>query len=187
VSLREIASRAGVTEAGLLHHFGTKEALLCEVLGARDAESAELFGDDLDADDLRALVHHNATAPGLVRLFVDVVAAASQADHPAHEDFRERYRRIRSLGTRAFERQIAERAGAPDGTEDVDAGQDDAAWISRVIFAAMDGLQVQWLLDDRVDMADDIARLHAALITMAVQSRREPGATAPGPAPRPAS
>jgi hypothetical protein len=46
---------------------------------------------------------------------------------------------------------------------------------------------VQWLLDDRVDMADDIARLHAALITMAVQSRREPGAEAPGPAPRPAS
>ena len=185
VSLKEIASRAGVTEAGLLHHFGSKEALLSEVLTARDAAGAEMFGADLDADHLRALVRYNTTTPGLVRLFVDVVAAASRPDHPAHDEFRDRYRALRTTGEAAFERQLAEAALAletEDATEDAtddatddaaDAAElDDPAWISRVIFAAMDGLQVQWLLDDDVDMAADVARLHAALLAVGARSRR---------------
>lgn len=40
-SLREIAKRAGITHAGLLYYFPTKEALLAAVLERRDAEDAE--------------------------------------------------------------------------------------------------------------------------------------------------
>ena len=43
-SLGQIAREAGVTPAGLLHHFDSKEQLLQAVLDARDA-------DDLDAAD----------------------------------------------------------------------------------------------------------------------------------------
>jgi len=197
VSLREIASRAGVTEAGLLHHFGSKEALLSQVLSTRDSVAAELFGDDLDARHLRALVRHNTTTPGLVRLFVDVVAAASQPDHPAHEHFRDRYQRMQALGRTAFERQVEDLSAGPEASADPEASAaaaagtsaagerfDDAAWISRVIFAAMDGLQVQWLLDDDVDMAEDVVRLHAALLTVAAQARRRATARPGDPNPR---
>jgi len=190
VSLKEIASRAGVTEAGLLHHFGSKESLLSEVLAARDAAGAEMFGDVLDAEHLRALVRYNTTTPGLVRLFVDVVAAASRPDHPAHEVFRERYRTIRAIGEASFERQLdgsAARAddAAPDAA-DPDGPFDDPAWISRVIFAAMDGLQVQWLLDGDVDMAGDLARLHAALLALGSASRRDAEAATRREPPAPA-
>ena len=185
VSLKEIASRAGVTEAGLLHHFGSKESLLSEVLAARDAAGAEMFGDVLDAEHLRALVRYNTTTPGLVRLFVDVVAAASRPDHPAHEVFRERYRTIRAIGEASFERQVAESAAVPDAAVP-DGAFDDPAWISRVIFAAMDGLQVQWLLDDDVDMAGDLARLHAALLALGSASRRDAEAPTREEPPAPA-
>jgi AcrR family transcriptional regulator len=170
--LREIAARAGVTEAGLLHHFGSREELLTAVLQARDAAAAQAFGDTLDADHLDRLVRHNATTPGLVRLFVDLAAAASAPDHPAHGFFRERYRRVLAAGKRALDRQIDTAVPqADDRIEGLD-GLDDPAWMSRVLFAAMDGLQLQWLLDDDVDMAADVARLHAALLSVATRARR---------------
>ena len=39
-SLAQIAKEAGVTPAGLLHHFESKEQLLNAVLDARDADDA---------------------------------------------------------------------------------------------------------------------------------------------------
>lgn len=180
VPLKEIATRAGVTEAGLLHHFGSKEALLSEVLHARDAATAEALGDLLDRDHVRELARHNTTTPGLVRLFVDVVAAASSPDHPAHDGWRERYRRICALNEDGFEREVAAAADPQDasGGEAVpdgvcaDGRLDDAAWMSRILVAAMDGLQLQWLLDGDVDMAADIARLHSALVAVGARARR---------------
>jgi AcrR family transcriptional regulator len=190
VPLKEIAQRAGVTEAGLLHHFGSKEALLSAVLDARDALTTETFGETFDGDGLRRLVRHNASTPGLVRLFVDVVSAASAPDHPAHEDFRARYDRVLALCRTSFDAQLDALAGsgADGGTRagagvlegtpgpEQDGAFDDAAWVSRMLVATMDGLQLQWLLDGEVDMADDIARLHAALLRLAAQTRaaREP-------------
>ena len=44
-SLTEIADRAGMTHAGVLHHFGSKEQLLVDVLRFRDGS-----GDDGDGD-----------------------------------------------------------------------------------------------------------------------------------------
>jgi AcrR family transcriptional regulator len=181
VSLKEIAQRAGVTEAGLLHHFGSKEALLSAVLDARDAVTTETFGETFDGENLRRLVRHNATTPGLVRLFVDVVSAASSPDHPAHEEFRSRYERVLSLCTASFDAQIAagaDGAAAADGVDGVDGGPDavdDPAWISRMIVATMDGLQLQWLFDGDVDMAADIARLHAVLLHAAARARTNQG------------
>src|SRR5688500_12054658 len=41
-SIREIAEAVGMSEAGLLHHFPNKSALLAEVLDLRDQHSLEL-------------------------------------------------------------------------------------------------------------------------------------------------
>ncbi|MGP4049872.1 TetR family transcriptional regulator [Streptomyces sp. 2A115] len=40
-SLRDIAERTGITQAGLLHHFRSKDDLLCAVLAQREAEEWE--------------------------------------------------------------------------------------------------------------------------------------------------
>ncbi|HEY0189291.1 MAG TPA: hypothetical protein VGC67_17525 [Cellulomonas sp.] len=39
----------------------------------------------------------------------------------------------------------------------------EASWRARVLIAAVDGIQIQWLLDPSIDMADDIVRLNAVL------------------------
>src|SRR5687767_5061248 len=91
-SLREIAKRAGITHAGLLYYFPTKEALLAAVLERRDAEDAER--ERLQAtpgvDVLRhflALAEHNVRHPGIVDLYSRLAAEAVAADHPAHDYF----------------------------------------------------------------------------------------------------
>ncbi|MEV0588374.1 helix-turn-helix domain-containing protein [Nonomuraea sp. NPDC050310] len=142
VSVREIAQRVGMTDAGVLHHFGSREALLTAVLEARDEAAAG--GDPAET------LARNAATPGLVKLFMDVAAAAAEPSHPAHGYFTERYARYR--------RRVAGklvRDGVPES---------DADWAARILLAATDGLQVQWLLEPGIDMAADLNRL-ATLLT----------------------
>jgi len=74
-SLASIASAAGLSQPGLLHHFPSKSALLLAVLADRDREdgelsSARLTGDGLDIlTALASLVEHNQGQPEIVRLF----------------------------------------------------------------------------------------------------------------------
>ncbi|WP_441249163.1 TetR family transcriptional regulator [Kitasatospora sp. McL0602] len=154
VSVRDIGERVGLTDAGVLHHFGSREALLTAVLAARDVAAAERYGEEesLWRPDLLA---ENARTPGLVKLFVDLAAAGAEPGHPAHEFFTERYETLRARYTGAL---ADGRAGAPQEREA------DAAWAARVLLAATDGLQVQWLLEPSIDMAADIARLREVLL-----------------------
>ncbi|WP_216897888.1 TetR/AcrR family transcriptional regulator [Nocardia alni] len=148
-SIAEIADRCGLSQPGLLHHFPTKAALLAAVLDHRDRLDADrLGGEELHGpaalERLVRLVEHNAQVPGLVRLFTVVTSEAVAADHPAHEWAVTRYRHLEKALAEALD------AGIADGT--VAPGVDSAA-IARQVFATMDGLQLQWLLDpDAVDM-----------------------------------
>jgi len=158
VSVRDIAQRVGMTDAGVLHHFGGREALLTAVLEARDAAATEAFGewDVIGPSAALDILANNASTPGLVKLFVDVAAAAAEPDHPAHDFFAARYARnqatiIRHLGDRS-EPAIGRHATPVD-----------ADWAARIILAATDGLQIQWLLDPDIDMAADIAALGRVL------------------------
>ncbi|MFF2951418.1 TetR family transcriptional regulator [Kitasatospora sp. NPDC057965] len=188
VSVRDIAQRVGMTDAGVLHHFGGREALLTAVLAARDAAAEERFGafEARSADDFLQILAANASTPGLVKLFVDLAAAAAEPDHPAHDYFGERYDRYR----RRFAEQLVEQASAgpvPDGpvsdgpVPDARAGAVDAdraaeaAWAARILIAATDGLQLQWLLDPRIDMADDIRRLADVLLNSPGERDRPAG------------
>jgi AcrR family transcriptional regulator len=149
-SLREIAARCGISHPGLLHHFPTKESLLLAVLAHRDEVDKERLavGHPTGAAALRRLADLaalNATRRGIVELFTVLSAEATAADHPAHDYFVNRYRRI----VNEIEAAYAEAREAGDLVAGV-----DPARAARELVALMDGLQIQWLLGDpTLDMA----------------------------------
>ena len=150
-SLREIATRSGISHPGLLHHFPTKEALLLAVLAHRDEVDGELFTGATGIDALRRLVdlvRLNVGRRGVVELFTVLSAEATASDHPAHAFFVERYRRTLAGFERAYLAARAVGALRPEI---------DPAAAARHLVALMDGLQIQWLLDDRrTDMVDPV-------------------------------
>jgi AcrR family transcriptional regulator len=139
-SLREIARRAGITHAGLLYYFPTKEALLAAVLERRDAEDERehlAVPPGLDAlRHLLVLAAHNVRHPGIVDVYARLAPEAVAADHPAHEYFEKHYRLARRYAVDSF-KVLAERGELRDGVDPEQAGLN--------LVALMDGLQVQWL------------------------------------------
>ena len=154
-SLRDVAARVEMSEAGLLHHFPNKSALLAAVLERRDDHSRDLFRFDTSAGrqtllDLVALARYNATIPGVVELFCTLSAEATSPDHPAHAYFQERYRSTIAMLVETFT-QLAASGQLEDGVEVGSA--------ARQAIALWDGLQIQWLLDrGSLDMADQLIR-----------------------------
>lgn len=151
-TMLQIAAACGISRAGLLHHFPTKESLLEAVLARRDAVDGERAADGQeDPDGLAGLVHlldlarRNAGVPAIVHLYAVLSAEAGDPEHPAHDYFVRRYARTRAALQASLERAAARGLLAP--------GVEPAALAVQVL-ALMDGLQVQWLLDpDGVDMA----------------------------------
>jgi AcrR family transcriptional regulator len=152
-SLKEIAEVVGVTPAALLHYFGSKEELFTAVLRKRD-EHDGLDPAFLDADGARdgflQVIRHNTEVPGLVALFSRLSVDAADPAHPAHEYFLERSERLRTTISETFP------------TEDRRPALDPET-LARVIQAASDGLQLQWMIDPSVDMPGIMAALIDAL------------------------
>jgi AcrR family transcriptional regulator len=148
-SLAEIADRAGLTQAGVLHYFRSKSLLLTSVLALRDETDIEQLGTERPRglDFLRHLVEtarRNAEREGIVRLYAVLSAESVTDDHPAQSYFRDRY-----AGLRAFVTDAITEAYELDEADTVRAGH-----AANAIIAVMDGLQVQWLLaPEAVDMA----------------------------------
>ncbi len=149
--LADIAKAAGVTEPGLLHHFPSKEHLFMEVLAERDRLDRERFdpashGDVRDPlDSLQKLVEHNETVPGLVQLFTVLVAESIDEQHPGHDFFRWRYQDLRDRTV-----DILRKAQAR-GEIRKDLPAEDLVIL---LFALMDGLQIQWLYEpEKISMA----------------------------------
>jgi AcrR family transcriptional regulator len=143
-SIREIAERVGISQAGLLHHFANKESLLEAVLSQRDALARERMGPQLPTgrallEAFVELIAYNATTPGLVALYSVLSGEATGPDHPGHAYFRSRYGWVLDLVTEAI------RAGQRDGEVRPDVDPEVAG---RTIIALSDGLQVQWLYED---------------------------------------
>ncbi|MFC8047534.1 TetR/AcrR family transcriptional regulator [Nocardia sp. NPDC057353] len=157
-TVRELADAVGLSQTGLLHYFGSKEELFTAILARRDAADRAAFlapdaPPELPAGLVR-LIRHNAEVPGLVELYTRFSAEAVRPEHPAHPHFRDRYREIRQL--------IADAVGElqRDGQLRADLDPDRFAVLA---VALLDGLQVQWLYDPEVDMAEHLAHLWALL------------------------
>ena len=144
--LADIAQAAGVTEPGLLHHFPSKAHLLMEVLAERDRIDRERFGASQQAELktplalLQELVEYNETVPGLVQLFTVLVAESIDEQHPGHEFFKQRYQTIREQNIAVL------REAQARGEIRSDIPAED---LVIMLFAMMDGLQVQWLYDPK--------------------------------------
>ena len=160
-SLREVAERVGMSEAGLLHHFRSKSALLLALLDHRDDLSRARVDFDLPdgVESLRALAElarFNAAQPGIVELYCTLSAEATSPTHPAHEYFVNRYRFVRDSITGAF-RRVAAAGRLAEGIDP------DRAAVNTI--ALMDGLQVQWLLDPAsTDMAEALHDVFRSMI-----------------------
>ncbi|MEV5824719.1 TetR/AcrR family transcriptional regulator [Spirillospora sp. NPDC052242] len=144
--LQEIADRVGLSQAGVLHYFGSREELLLAVLRRRDTLDLAEAREDSTApgEAVARTVRHNMDQPGLVRLFVALSSAATDPAHPAHEFFADRYRDLTATIARGL--GSGQRTGAVRDDE-------DAEHMARLLVAVSDGLQLQWLLDPSVDMA----------------------------------
>jgi AcrR family transcriptional regulator len=150
-TLQDIADRVGMTHAGVLHHFGSKDQLLVEVLAHRDKEDVMgLDGQRVPGglDFFRHLVvtaFANVRRRGAVRAFAVLSAEALTADHPGHDYFFSRYHNLRQEAAEAFRTACADQGVQDPQTIDYAAAS---------VLAVMDGLQIQWLLDPTaVDLA----------------------------------
>lgn len=166
-SVRELAEAVGLSQAGLLHYFDSKEHLFTEVLRKRDeVDAANLLRaatmDDLDPLEMVTnylqVIRHNAEVPGLVQLYAALSSEAVDEDHGAHDYFTRRYATMRAYFTRAIEALQAR--GEFVSTF-------DASSFAVTLIALADGLQVQWMHDKTIDMAAQLEQLFALVRTPA--------------------
>jgi AcrR family transcriptional regulator len=144
-SVREIARAADISQAGLLHHFASKEQLFLEVIKWRHVRDADRFLEPTNPiDTLIEAAAHNALEPGLVRLYVLISAESTTQEGEGREFFEQRYRRVLA----AVATDVARRQADGELRPDVDPED-----VASLLVAAADGLQLQWLLDpESVDM-----------------------------------
>ena len=146
-TLQEIADAVGLSKAGVLHYFTSRENLIAEVIRERDAQDAANFG--AEADDmlglLRMSMRHNENVPGLVELYSRLVVEAESHEHPAHSYVRDRYERTADSVVEAV------RARQAAGTLDPNL---DPVVLARLMIALSDGLQLQWMYDRTIDMTE---------------------------------
>ncbi len=143
--LSEVARKVGLTKAGLLHYFPTREVLYEEVLRARDVHDRDQYTTDRrGVEGYFAVIEHNREVPGLARLYAEFSVEATREGHPAREFFLERYTYLReALCTDIADAQSTGEMG-PHVSPEV---------LADLLIAAADGLQVQWLLNPDIDVA----------------------------------
>ncbi len=173
--LSDIAEQVGMTHAGVLHYFGSKSALLLEVLKFRDEEDVE----DLPtqhipggAELFRHLVKTaflNARRAGIVQAFTVLSSEAVTDGHPARRFFEERYVNLRKEVAEAFRTMCADEGVTAPETVDRAAAS---------ILAVMDGLQIQWLLDPAaVELGEATQFAVEAIVAQVLDPRLTPGST----------
>lgn len=166
-SMSQVAEAAGISPSGLAHHFPSKKALLGAVLEHRDA----IDSDPSPApgtvpwcafDHLVEVAGLNMQRRQIVQLYTTMIGEAVSPDHPAHAWMLGHYDAVHTnlaAGVRADQANGHIRTDAP------------AEQIAREVVAIMDGLQVQWLLDESVDMK--------AILHMRVEQLKTVWGTAP--------
>ena len=139
-SMREIAKECGLSQAGLLHHFPNKEALLLALVDEREhSQEVEVVGSNWTESFYESMLQ-NMENEALTRLWANLVGEATDRKHPAHDYFLKRYRKIRE--------QFASNLASSTSVTDEDRVR------ASVLIAVWDGLQTQWLLDDDFDMRE---------------------------------
>jgi AcrR family transcriptional regulator len=162
-TLADVAEQVGITHAGVLHHFGSKQKLLLEVLAYRDqADVAELAEKHIP-DGPELFLHLVRTAfanemrPGIVQAYTVLSSESVTDHHPGRYYFEDRYTTLRREVAAAFHELCAQEGVAEPDT---------VAAASASILAVMDGLQLQWLLHpDVIELGEASAFAIRAIVT----------------------
>jgi AcrR family transcriptional regulator len=154
-TLAQIAGAAGVTPAGLLHHFESKEQLLHAVLDARDADDdshANRTGDLLV--EIARVADRFTRAPDMVGTFTVLLIENIDPDAPLHDRMLYRQREAIEI--------VAEliRRGQADGRYRADI---EPAVKAVEILAFVHGMETIWLLDPSIPLTDAFKEYAEAL------------------------
>ena len=142
-SLRQIADDVGVTPAALARHFENKYGLLQAVLVHWEGDNDHHFDGAHGLEYFRrlpGLMEYHATEPGLIELLLTLATEATDPQHPARDWAVERYKRVVDLGVSYLREARDLREIKPMDDEQIEVEV-------RAVFALMDGMQLQWLLD----------------------------------------
>ncbi|HEV7565907.1 MAG TPA: TetR/AcrR family transcriptional regulator [Microbacteriaceae bacterium] len=151
VSLRDIASRVGISHPGLLRHFASKDAILLAVLDRYEGANAAWL------------------EPGHIEAFAAMSGEATSLVHPAHDRFAARYRLQRGVTAGRFALEKTAGSIVFDITPRDEGIRLTAAWT---------GLQLQWLYDrETIDLVGSLNAHHAWL----AGSPQEPARRAAAP------
>jgi AcrR family transcriptional regulator len=148
-TLAQIAQEAGVSQAGLLHHFESKEQLLNAVLDARDADdeaNADLSGDLIE--QLASVTERFKRAPELIGTLGVLRMENLDPGAPLHGRFLRRYR----SGVDWVAEGI--RRGQHAGRYRTDL---DPVLKAVEIVAFLNGIETSWLLDPSIPL-DEVFR-----------------------------
>jgi AcrR family transcriptional regulator len=145
-TLSQIAQEAGVTTAGLLHHFESKEQLLHAVLDARDADDmahVDMSGDVVE--QLERVTDRFERSPGLIGSFTVLLSESLNPDAPLHDRFLSRYQDAVAIVAEGIRR------GQQAGRYRTDL---DPAVKAVEIIAFLYGMETSWLLDPSIPLTD---------------------------------
>ena len=145
-SLGQIAREAGVSPAGLLHHFESKDQLLHAVLDARDADDmahVDMSGDVVE--QLERVTDRFERAPDLIGLFTVLLTENLNPDAPLHDRFLSRYQDALTIVAEGIRR------GQRAGRYRTDL---DPAVKAVEIIAFLYGMETSWLLDPSIPVTD---------------------------------
>ena len=154
-TLSQIAQEAGVTTAGLLHHFESKEQLLHAVLDARDADDlahVDITGDVVE--QLERVTERFERSPGLIGLFTVLLTENLDPDAPLHDRFLGRYQDAVAIVAEVIRR------GQNAGRYRTDL---DPAVKAVEIIAFLYGMETSWLLDPSIPL-NDVFRGYASTL-----------------------
>lgn len=148
-SLAQIARNAGVSAAGLLHHFTSKEQLLHAVLDARDADDdihADRSGDLIE--EIQRVAERFTRAPELVGTFTVLLAENVLPEAPLHDRMLHRYRSALEIVADLIRR------GMDEGRYRTDI---NATAKAVEIIAFINGMEMSWLLDPSIPLTEVFA------------------------------
>lgn len=147
-TVQELARRCGLSNAGLLYHFSSKDLLLVAVVEEMEQREIQAMaplierveterkrnGSPVTAvlDLLHVMVERGSTRPELARLYTVLQSESLDDAHPAHDSFRKRESAVLGLFTKLVAPYVAD----PDST-------------ARQLLALLDGLRLQWLRSDQ--------------------------------------
>jgi len=145
-TLAQIAGEAGVSPAGLLHHFESKEQLLHAVLDARDAD------DDAHADragdliaEISAVAERFYRSPELVGTYTVLMAESIDPDAPLHDRMQARYQAANDIIAGLIRR------GQESGKFRLDI---DVTVKAAQIIAFITGMETTWLLNPSIPLTE---------------------------------